>query len=105
MKIIDNQIYVLEYLNPLFFFSIVFILANVFCETLQSEGDSKTPVIILILSNVLNLILDSIFIYVFKINIWGVYYSSIIFSLFGVLIFFIFILQWKNKGSFKFEIF
>ncbi len=49
MKIIDNQIYVLEYLNPLFFFSIVFILANVFCETLQSEGDSKTPVIILIL--------------------------------------------------------
>lgn len=105
MKIIDNQIYVLEYLNPLFFFSIVFILANVFCETLQSEGDSKTPVIIFILSNVLNLILDSIFIYVFKMNIRGVAYASIIFSLFGVLIFFIFILQWKNKGSFKFEIF
>lgn len=76
MKIIDNQIYVLEYLNPLFFFSIVFILANVFCETLQSEGNSKTPVIILVLSNLLNLILDPIFIYVFKMNIGGVAYAS-----------------------------
>ena len=94
----------MEYLNSLFLFSIIFILANVFCETLQSEGNSKTPVIILVLSNLLNLILDSIFIYVFKMNIGGVACASIISSLFGVLIF-LFILQRKNKGSFKFEIF
>ena len=94
----------MEYLNSLFLFSIIFILANVFCETLQSEGNSKTPVIILVLSNLLNLILDSIFIYVFKMNIGGVVCASIISSLFRVLIF-LFILQRKNKGSFKFEIF
>ena len=97
MKIIDNQIYVLEYLNPLFFFSIVFMLVNVFCETLQSEGDSKTPVIILILSNVMNLILDPIFIYVFKMNIGGVANASIISSLFGVLIFLYLYFNGKTK--------
>lgn len=97
MKIIDNQIYVLEYLYPLFFFSIVFILANVFCETLQSEGNSKTPVIILVLSNLLNLILDPIFIYVFKMNIGGVAYASIISSLFGVLIFLYLYFNGKTK--------
>ncbi|WP_157064712.1 hypothetical protein [Methanobrevibacter millerae] len=45
------------------------IFTNVFCETLQSEGNSKTPVLILVISNILNLILDSIFIFIFKMGL------------------------------------
>ncbi len=97
MKIFDNQIYILEYLNPLFIFSIVFIFTNVFCEKFQSEGNSKTPVIILVLSNVLNLILDPIFLFVFKMGILGVACASVISSLLGLLCFLYLYLDGKTK--------
>lgn len=97
MNIIDYQIYILEYLTPLFIFSIVFIFTNVFCETFQSEGNSKTPVIIIILSNIVNLILDPIFIFVFKMGLMGVAYASVISSLLGVLIFLYLYLNGKTK--------
>ena len=97
MNIIDYQIYILEYLTPLFIFSIVFIFTNVFCETFQSEGNSKTPVIIIILSNIVNLILDPIFIFVFKMGLMGVAYASVISSLLGVLIFLYLHLNGKTK--------
>ena len=97
MNIIDYQIYILEYLTPLFIFSIVFIFTNVFCETFQSEGNSKTPVIIIILSNIVNLILDPIFIFVFKMGLMGVAYASVISSLLGVLTFLYLYLNGKTK--------
>lgn len=97
MNIVNNQIYILEYLYPLFIFSFVFIFTNVFCETLQSEGNSKTPVIILVLSNILNLVLDPIFIFVFKMGIMGVAFASVISSFFGVLCFLYLYLKGKTK--------
>ena len=97
MNIVNNQFYILEYLNPLFICSIVFIFTNVFCETLQSEGNSKTPVLILVISNILNLILDSIFIFIFKMGMMGVAFASVISSLFGVLCFLYLYLNGKTK--------
>ncbi|WP_296798124.1 MATE family efflux transporter [uncultured Methanobrevibacter sp.] len=108
MNIVNNQIYILDYLNPLFICSIVFIFTNVFCETLQSEGNSKTPVLILVISNILNLILDPIFIFIFKMGMMGVAFASVISSLFGVLCFLYLYLNGKTKVPlslkyFKFE--
>ena len=71
---------ILSYLVPTFLFSIVFILPNFFSETLQSEGDSKRPTIIIILGNVLNLILDPILIFTLNWGVVGAAYSTIISS-------------------------
>lgn len=97
MNILEDQSYIMEYLNPLFICSIVFIFTNVFCETLQAEGNSKTPVIIIVISNILNLILDPIFIFVFKMGLNGVAYASVISSLFGVSAFLYLYLGGKTK--------
>ena len=59
----------IQYLTPIFLCPFVFIFSNFFANTLQAEGNSKTPTILLILTNVLNLILDPIFIFVLG---WGV---------------------------------
>lgn len=48
----------MQYLTPIFLCSFVFLFANFFANTLQAEGNSKTPTRLLILTNVLNLILD-----------------------------------------------
>ena len=97
MNILEDHSYILEYLNPLFICSIVFIFTNVFCETLQAEGNSKTPVIIIVISNILNLILDPIFIFVFKMGLNGVAYASVISSLIGVSAFLYLYLGGKTK--------
>ena len=76
------------YLIPLLLFSIIIILSNVFPETFQSEGDSKTPTIIIIGSNILNLILDPILIFYFKLGVEGAIYATLISSAISVGIFF-----------------
>ena len=77
---------ILCYLTPTFLFSIFFILPNFFSETLQSEGDSKRPTIIIIFGNVLNLILDPILIFTFNWGVLGAAYSTIISSSLTTLI-------------------
>ena len=77
---------ILSYLIPTFLFSIVFILPNFFSETLQSEGDSKRPTVIIIFGNVLNLILDPILIFTFNWGVVGAAYSTIISSSIATLV-------------------
>lgn len=77
----------LRYLVPTFLFSIFFILPNFFSETLQSEGDSKRPTIIIILGNVLNLVLDPILIFYFNLGVGGAAYSTIMSSLITTMVF------------------
>ena len=88
MRITNSVNLVKLYLTPLFLFSIVIILANLFPEAFQSEGDSKTPTIIIIASNILNLILDPIFIFYFKMGVEGAIYATLISSALGVAVFF-----------------
>lgn len=72
---------IFAYLSPLCIFSFTFIFVNMFSETLQAEGDSTRPTILIIGSNILNMILDPIFIFDFNMGIAGAAYATILSSL------------------------
>ena len=59
----NSYILVWDYLIPIVTFAYVFMFVNFFSETLQSEGNSRIPTIFIIASNILNIILDPIFIF------------------------------------------
>ena len=88
---------VITYLTPIFFCSICFMLPNFFSETMQSEGDSKRPTIIIIFSNILNLILDPIFIFSLNLGLLGAAYATIMSSLICTIILLYFYLGKKTK--------
>ncbi|MBR5503359.1 MAG: MATE family efflux transporter [Methanobrevibacter sp.] len=85
----------LEYLTPIFLCSFVFLFSNLFISTLQAEGNSRTPSIIIILTNVLNLIIDPIFIFVFGWGVRGVAYATILCSSLTT----IYLLYWYLSGK------
>jgi len=85
----------MQYLTPIFLCPFVFIFSNFFANTLQAEGNSKTPTRLLILTNVLNLILDPIFIFVFGWGVSGAAYATIVSS--GVTAFYL--LYWYLSGK------
>lgn len=84
----------IEYLTPIFLCSFVFLFANFFASTLQAEGNSKTPTRLLILTNVLNLILDPILIFVLNMGVRGAAYATIIST--GVTA--VYLLWWYLSG-------
>ncbi|WP_238886605.1 MATE family efflux transporter [Clostridium sp. YIM B02551] len=57
------------FLRIIFFGLIFTFLYNIYSSTLRSIGDSKTPLIFLIISSILNVVMDIIFVVFFK---WGV---------------------------------
>ena len=97
MQIDENVDMILTYAAPQFSCAIVFLLCNVLCETFQSEGNSKTPVKIMIFTNILNLILDPIFIFTFNMGIAGAAYATIVSTLISVLFFIYLYLMGKTK--------
>ena len=86
----DSYILVFDYLVPIVIFSYLFIFVNLFCETLQAEGNSRTPTILIIASNILNIILDPIFIFNFNLGIKGAAYATVLSAL-PVFLYFIFV--------------
>ena len=86
----DSYILVFDYMVPMIAFAYIFILNNLFSETFQAEGNSHTPTILIIGSNILNIILDPIFIFDLNLGIKGAAYASVLSSLvtFSVLLFF-----------------
>ena len=98
LTFLDNILYVMKitkavqlvklYLIPLFLFSIIIILSNVFPEAFQSEGNSKTPTLIIIGTNILNLILDPILIFYLQMGVEGAIYATLLSSALSVAIFF-----------------
>lgn len=97
MGITSSQNLILEYTVPSCIFSVVFLLNDFFSETFQSEGNSKTPVIILICSNIINLTLDPIFIFIFNMGVSGAAYASIVSSLLAAITFIYLYLMGKTK--------
>ena len=85
----------MQYLTPIFLCPFVFIFSNFFASTLQAEGNSKTPTQLLILTNVLNLILDPIFIFVLGWGVSGVSYATILSS--GITA--VYLLYWYMSGK------
>ena len=84
----------MKYLTPIFLWSFVFIFSNFFANTLQAEGNSKIPTVLLILTNVLNLILDPIFIFVFGWGVSGAAYATVLSSGVGA----VYLLYWYLSG-------
>ena len=69
---------IFDYLVPIIVFAYLFIFNNLFSETLQAEGNSKTPTTLIIVSNILNIILDPIFILYFDWGIKGLAYATVL---------------------------
>ncbi|AMD16995.1 hypothetical protein TL18_02525 [Methanobrevibacter sp. YE315] len=93
----DSYVMVFDYLVPIAVFAYIFIFNNLFCETLQAEGNSHLPTILMISANILNLILDPIFIFNLNLGIKGAAYATVL-SAFVVFIIFIF---WYISGRTK----
>lgn len=85
----------MQYLTPIFLCPFVFLFANFFANTLQAEGNSKTPTRLLILTNVLNLIFDPLFIFVFNWGVRGAAYATILSS--GITA--VYLLYWYLSGK------
>lgn len=88
---------VFDYLYPFGIFAYVFLFINLFSETLQAEGNSRTPTILIIGANILNLILDPIFIFNFDLGIRGAAYATVL----SAIIVFSIILYLYSHGKTK----
>ena len=87
----------MKYLTPIFLCPFVFLFSNLFVSTLQAEGNSRTTTAILIFTNILNLILDPIFIFVLNWGVAGVSFATILSSLVTTL----YLLYWYLSGKTK----
>ena len=88
---------VLDYLIPIISFVYVFIFVNVFAETLQAEGNSRIPAVLMISSNILNIILDPIFIFNFNMGIKGAAYATVLTSAIPFVFFLFLYLSGRTK--------
>ena len=77
----DSYILIFDYLVPIVVFAYIFIFNNLFSETLQAEGNSHTPTVLMIGSNILNIILDPSFIFNFNLGIKGAAYATVLSAL------------------------
>ncbi len=93
----DSYLLVWDYLIPIVTFAYVFMFVNFFSETLQSEGNSRIPTIFMIASNVLNIILDPIFIFNFNLGVKGASYATVLSSLIPFTVFIFLYLSGRTK--------
>ncbi len=93
----NSNILVWDYLIPIVTFAYVFMFVNFFSETLQSEGNSRIPTIFIIASNVLNIILDPIFIFNLNLGVKGASYATVLSSLIPFIVFIFLYLSKRTK--------
>lgn len=105
MNITTSVDLVIDYLTPLFTFSFLTLLSSLFINTLQAEGNSKTPTAVIILTNIINLILVPIFTFVLDLGIKGVAYATIVSTLIAVIIFLYVYLSKKTEVVLNFKYF
>jgi len=94
--------YCLSYGQIIFLLNIVFLLPNVTASVFRAEGDVARATNPLILSAILNMIIDPILIYVLNLGIFGAGLATVISSLTG----YIWMLYWiyiKKDTYFKFK--
>lgn len=86
------------------FIGIIFLfLFNGFTAMLRGMGDSKTPLYVLVASTILNVILDLIFIIVFKLGVEGAAYATVIAQ--ALSAFLIIIIACKKHELLRFNVF
>ena len=78
--------YTYDYLIIIFGFMAITILFNMLSNLMRALGDSRTPVIALVIAVVINIILDYIFILVFDMGVAGVATATMVSQLIASLI-------------------
>ena len=79
MKTPDNVIGgTLVYLRTMFSGIILITLYNLFACLLRGFGDSKTPLIAMVISSIFNIIMDLVFIYIFHLGIFGAAFATVL---------------------------
>ncbi|WP_458456858.1 MATE family efflux transporter [Methanobrevibacter sp.] len=95
----------MTYIFPIFIFSFVFLFSSLFVNTLQAEGNSRIPTRLLILTNILNLILDPILIFVFDLGILGASLATILSTSIAVVYFLYWYLSGRSEVVLNFKYF
>ena len=78
------------------------VLYNMASGILRSLGDSRTPVVFLILASLLNIVLDLVFVLKFKMGVQGVALATIISQ--GVSAVLVFIVLMRTSSCVKLEV-
>ena len=94
---VPNEIFYQAQIYTIICFSgIVFSMVyNIGSGILRALGDSRTPFYILILSNILNIILDLILVIIFKLGVIGVGFATLISQIISAILIFIILLRTK----------
>lgn len=95
----------MTYITPILLCSFLLLFPILFVNTLQAEGNSRIPTRMLIFSNILNLILDPIFIFIFDWGIVGAAYATLFSSLTAVIFFLYWYLSGRSKVILNFKYF
>ncbi len=82
IEIIDIS---LEYLRYLFFGLFVVMMFNLSASILRAVGNSKAPLVAMIISSIINIVLDLYFVYVLKMGIKGAAIATIIAQVFSAI--------------------
>ena len=97
MNVTSSVDLAIDYITPMYSFSIIFLMSSLFASTLQSEGNATTPTRILIVANIANIILDPILIFYFNLGVKGAAYASILSTAISAF----YMLYWYLSGRTK----
>ncbi|MCR8968537.1 MATE family efflux transporter [Facklamia sp. 7083-14-GEN3] len=78
--------YAYDYMIIIFSGMIVTVLYNMVSNILRAIGDSRTPVVALVITTIANILFDILFIVYFKLGVAGAAYATILSQLIAVLI-------------------
>ena len=90
-----------SYLRIIISFAVVTMFYNMFSASLRAIGDSKTPLYFLMISSVLNGILDFVFIKKMGFGVEGAAYATVISQIVSVILCFLYV--WKNCKLLRFS--
>lgn len=91
----------ITYLQIYFLGSLGFVMYNIFVGILQAIGDSRHPLYYLIISSLINLVLDILFIEVFHTGVGGAALATVISQVFSAILCFIQLLRTQDSYQLK----
>ena len=80
-----------DYIRVIFMGTLATVLYNLLSSYLRALGDSKTPLVFLVISSVLNIVFDLVFILIFHMGVSGAAWATIISQLISGILCLIFI--------------
>lgn len=92
--IIDN---VLAYLHVLLLFGVIFVIENILSIFIRNDGNPTLAMMGLVVTSIVNIILNYLFIFVFEWGLKGVAYAIVISGIAGILVLLTHFLNSKNQ--------